>query len=88
MFTGVNTVTTVFLLIQKHHLISESELAFSFSTSAAFVAVSVLAVCWKIRTSRLKRYLRLLDYLFNRLIIPNESHTHNVFDCLLSVSYF
>lgn len=42
MFTGVNKVTTVLLLIQKCHVISEGELAFSFSTSAAFVAVSVV----------------------------------------------
>lgn len=32
----------IFLLVQKRHLLSESEFAFSFILSAAFVAVGVV----------------------------------------------
>ncbi len=42
LFTGLTMVTAVFLLVKKRHLLSDSELAFSFSMSTAFVAVSVV----------------------------------------------
>lgn len=42
LFTGVTVVAAVFLLVQKRHLLPDSELAFSFSMSTAFVAISVV----------------------------------------------
>lgn len=42
LFTGVTMVSAEFLLVQKRHLPPESEFAFSFTPSAALVAISVV----------------------------------------------